>query len=93
MAKMDSDFRTRLQQHPENTVRLIVRIRGDMQQAVARLEDLNVTVRRTFTIIPAIAASCEAKTALALSQEPWVEAVEEDRQVFHQAQDITSANP
>jgi hypothetical protein len=92
MAKMDSDFRTRLQQHPEDTVRLIVRIRGDMQQAIARLEDLNVTVRRTFTIIPAIAASCKATTALALSQEPWVEAVEEDRQVFHQARDITSAN-
>ncbi len=92
MAKIESDFRTRLQQHPEDTVRLIVRISGDMQQATARLEELNVTVRRSFTIIPAISASCKAKTALALLHEPWIEAVEEDRQVFHQAQDITSAN-
>lgn len=92
MARMEANFRTRLQQHPEDTVRLIVRISGDMQRAVARLEELNITVRRSFTIIPAIAASCKATTALALLQEPWVEAVEEDRQVFHQAQDITSAN-
>lgn len=92
MARIESGFRTRLQEQPEDTVCLIVRVSGDMQQAIARLEELNVTVRRSFTIIPAISASCKGTAALALLAEPWVEAVEEDRQVFHQAQDTTSAN-
>jgi len=92
MVRIEASFRARLQQHPEDTVRLIVRVSGDMQQAIARLEDLDVTVQRSFKIIPAISASCKATTALALLQESWVEAVEEDRQVFHQAQDTTGAN-
>ncbi len=92
MVKIEAGFRARLQQRPDDTVRLIVRVSGDMQQAIARLEDLNFTVHRSFKIIPAISVSCKGTTALALLEEPWVEAVEEDRQVFHQAQDTTSAN-
>ncbi len=91
MARIDAGFQTRLQQCPEDAVRVIIHVSGDMQQAIARLEDMDVTVQRAFKIIPAISASCQAKTALALMQEPWVEAIEEDRQVSHQAQDITSA--
>ena len=87
MDKIEQAFQTKLQKRPEDIVRLIVRIEGDISQATVRLTELGVTVLRSFTLIKAVAVSCSAQTALALLQEPWVRAVEEDRQVFTQPQD------
>jgi len=84
--KIEQAFQTKLQKRPEDIVRLIVRIEGDISQATVRLTELGVTVLRSFTLIKAVAVSCSAQTALALLQEPWVRAVEEDRQVFTQPQ-------
>ena len=87
MDKIEQVLQTKLETRPEETVRLIVRIAGDMSQATVRLTELGVTVRRSFTLIKAVAVSCSASTALALLQEPWVQMIEEDRQVFVQSQD------
>lgn len=65
-------------------MRLIVRVAGDLAQAQTRLAELNVPVLRSLRLINAVAVSCPAETALALLQEPWVEAIEEDRRVFVQ---------
>ena len=62
-------------------MRLIVRVRGDPSAAKARFSELGVKVLRSFTLINAVAVSCTAKTALVLLKEPWVERVEEDRQL------------
>ncbi len=88
MDKIEQAFQTRLQKRPEDMVRLIVRVRGNMSQATARLTELGATVLRSFSLIKAVAVSCSAETALALLQEPWVQAIEEDRQVFVQRQDV-----
>jgi len=88
MDKIEQAFQTRLQRRPEDMVRLIVRVRGDMSPATARLTELGATVLRSFSLIKAVAVSCSAETALALLQEPWVQAIEEDRQVFVQRQDV-----
>jgi hypothetical protein len=85
MRKIEPALEARLRQRPEQTVRLIVRVAGDVPQVAARLKELEVTVLRSFTLIPALAISCSAATALGLLQEAWVQAIEEDRQVSAQA--------
>jgi len=87
MDKIEQVLQTQLEKCPEERVRLIVRITGDVSQAIVRLAELGVTVRRSFTLIKAVAVSCSGSTALALLQEPWVQTIEEDRQVFVQSQD------
>lgn len=84
MDKIESVFRSKLQEQPQQTVRLIVRVKGDLTPATARLAESGATVLRSFRLINAVAISCSAQTALALAEEPWVEAIEEDRQVFVQ---------
>ncbi len=81
MGKVESAFRIKLEEQPQRTVRLIVRIKGDLAPATARLAELNATVLRSFQLINAVAVSCSAQTALDLASEPWVQAIEEDRQV------------
>jgi holo-[acyl-carrier protein] synthase len=81
MDKIESGFRSKLQERPQRTVRLIVRVKGDLTLATARLAELDATVLRSFQLINAVAVSCSAQTALALTGEPWVQAIEEDRQV------------
>ena len=85
--KIRRALRAKLKKRQGETVRLIVRVSGDMSQATARLAELEVTVLRSFTLINAVAVSCSAAMALTLAQEPWVQVIEEDRQVFAQPQD------
>jgi hypothetical protein len=81
MDKIESGFRSKLQERPQRTVRLIVRVKGDLTLATARLAELDATVLRSFQLINAVAISCSAQTALALTKETWVQAIEEDRRV------------
>jgi len=81
MDKIESAFRRKLQEQPQRTVRLIVRVKGDLAPATARLAGLNATVLRSFQLINAVAISSSAQTALDLANEPWVQTIEEDRQV------------
>ncbi len=87
MDRIEPALQAKLQQRPQDTVRLIVRVAGDVTQAVARLKELEVEVLRSFTLIQAVAVLCSAATALTLLQEPWVQTVEEDQQVSAQARD------
>jgi hypothetical protein len=88
VGKIDQVLIGKWKDRPDETVRLIVRIAGDVSQATVRLSELGVAVLRSFTLIKAVAISCSAATALALVQEPWVEAIEEDRRVFVQSRDV-----
>ena len=81
MDKVDSAFRDRLEEQPQKAVRLIVRVKGDLAPATARLAELNATVLHSFKLINAVAISSSAQTALDLAKEPWVQTIEEDRQV------------
>jgi hypothetical protein len=85
LTKIDLDFENRLRKNLQDTVRVIVRIAAEAPEIEARLQELDATVLYRFSLLRAVAISCTAETALALLQEPWVEAVEEDRPVFAQA--------
>ena len=91
MDKMNRLWQRELEKNPEKAVRLIVRVNGDLAPARARLDELDASVLRSFRLINALAVSCSAQTALALLQEPWVQAIEEDRQVSVQQPTDTSA--
>jgi rRNA processing protein Krr1/Pno1 len=82
--KINPTFQARLQKRPGETVRLIVHVAGDMSLATTRLTELGATVLRSFTLIKAVSVACSTDTALALLQEPWVQALEEDRKVSTQ---------
>jgi holo-[acyl-carrier protein] synthase len=90
MDKIDNAFRSKLQERPHQTVRLIVRVKGDLTPAMARLAKLDVTVLRSFHLINAVAISCSAQTALDLTKEAWVQQIEKDRRVSVQKPDSSS---
>ena len=81
MTKIKPRLRTKLLTAPLDEVRLIVRVRGEMSAAAARLADLGITILRSFRLIDAVSVRCSGKQALALLQEPCVRLIEEDRQV------------
>ena len=87
MKKTDPAFRARLLQAPADTVRIIVRVKGETEPALGRLRQLECTVRYVYTLLPAVALSCSAGVAVVLLDEPWVETLEEDRLVSAQAGD------
>jgi len=79
--KIEPSLRAKLQTLLPGEVRLIIRVDGDVPRAATRLMEQGVTVLRSFHLIPALAIRCSAEQALALLEEPWVQAVEEDRRV------------
>lgn len=81
---MDPVLATKLQANREQEVRVIVHVRGDMVQASARLRDQGCEVMRSFQLIRAVAVRCTGAKALSLAKEPWVQKIEEDRQVSAQ---------
>ena len=84
MTKIDPGFEARLRQHPQEMVRVIIRITSESPSIEVRLQELGAKMLYRFSLLRAVVVSCTAEAALALSQEPWVEAIEEDRQVFSQ---------
>ncbi|HDN79765.1 MAG: hypothetical protein DRI61_05530 [Chloroflexi bacterium] len=62
-------------------VDLIVRIRAAPSEYISKLEQMGLRVRRQFTLLKAVAVRGKAQDALKLWDEPWVEAVEEDKTV------------
>jgi len=81
MEKIDSILQSRLETRPQQTVRLIVRVKGDLTVATARLAELGATVLHSFQLTNAVAVACSGQTALALLREPWVQTIEQDRQI------------
>ncbi|MFQ6015389.1 MAG: hypothetical protein ACE5NP_08105 [Anaerolineae bacterium] len=81
MARMEQALETQLKEDPEATVNLIVRLEHDVDAYVSSLEAKGLKVRRTFKLIKAVAIEGKAGACLQLASEPWVQAIEEDREV------------
>jgi hypothetical protein len=63
---------------------VILRVRGDVEDAVARLDQLGCTLLHRYHLLSAVAVSCPGRTALALLSEGWVERIEADQIVSAQ---------
>ncbi len=78
---MDEKLRERLERLGEEEVNLIVRFRGEPVSCSARLRQMGFEIKREYSLLRAFAVRGKASEALKLRDEPWVEAVEEDKPV------------
>lgn len=69
------------QQAPQDEVSLILRTKIDPSQAARSLAGTRVRVERTFKLIPALVVQGLPADLLELASQPWVESLEEDREV------------
>lgn len=81
MASIAPELVTKLKRDPQALVNLIVRLKDAPDAHVADLKARGLVVRRTFTLISAIAVQGPAATLLALANEAWVLSIEEDKTV------------
>lgn len=81
MAKISANLMDQLQQDPGSSVRLIIRTRGDPDQNVRRLEERGLRVARRLQLVRSLAVRGKASAGLAILDEDWVVAIEEDRPV------------
>lgn len=79
--KLEPELRKRLLQDPDATVRLIVGVAGDLEARSAEAGERGLIVQRQLRIVGALAVTATGRQALALSKEPWVHWIEEDREV------------
>ncbi len=78
---VEEHLREKLQELGEEEVKLIVRFRGEPEACATRLREMGFEVVREYSLLRAFAVRGKASEALKLRDEPWVEAVEEDRPV------------
>ena len=78
VASISQNLKARLEQNPNASVRLIVRLKDNPGSRVAAVQAHGLTVRHTYSLISALAVEGSASASLALAQEPWVVSVEED---------------
>jgi hypothetical protein len=81
MTTIDAAFRQELEAHPTNRVEVIVRTRGDPRQHLAQVMAAGLTVRHTYSLIHALAATGLGTSVLRLVDEPWVDRIERDAEV------------
>ncbi len=81
MATIPPALKAKVQNAPHATVDLIVRLADDPGKHVDELQSLGWTVRRTFSLTPSVAIQGPASACLALANQPWVTAIEEDKSV------------
>ncbi len=81
MPNIAPNLKSKLQTHPDAKVNLIIRTKDDPQSHFAEIQKNGLTVRRTFSLISAVAVEGTASASLALVDQPWVLSVEEDKPV------------
>ena len=79
MANISSDLKTRLQNNPKNVVNLIVRLTDDPNPHLSSIQAQGFTIRRTITLISAVAVQGPGSAALELAKQSWVVSIEEDK--------------
>ncbi|HIC88793.1 MAG TPA: hypothetical protein EYP04_05265 [Anaerolineae bacterium] len=87
--KLDPELRASLQQSPDATFALIVRVRGPADERRTAVERAGMHVRRVFRLVPGLAVQGTGKAVLALAEEPWVIRIEPDREV-HTMEETTA---
>lgn len=81
MATIDPTFKKRLESNPTQRVHIIVRIVGDPRDRIPHVMEYGLSVRHTYSLIKALAATGLSVAVLELADEPWVEKIEPDEEV------------
>lgn len=85
MANMRPELKAKLERDPKATVNLIVRLKDAPKHRLDDVRALGLTIRQTYTLIPALAIQGSAAASLALAQKTWVLSLEEDQPVHTMA--------
>jgi hypothetical protein len=78
MSKASETLARRLRDAPDTDFLLILRVSGEAGDAAAALRRESVEVRRTLSLIRAVAVRASGRQALRLLDEPWLVRMEED---------------
>jgi hypothetical protein len=79
--KASSNLVHTLREQMQAQVAVIVHVDGDPAQYVSALEQLGVSVVRTFRLTNTVAARGLARDVLALLDQPWITKVEPDQTI------------
>ncbi len=74
-------FEERLQSNPTQQVDVIVRTVDDPRKRVSQVAAHGLSVRHTYSLINALAATGSGASVLQLADESWVENIEPDEEV------------
>ncbi|MFQ5343713.1 MAG: hypothetical protein ACE5F6_19395 [Anaerolineae bacterium] len=80
-AKLDPAFEKRLRSDPTGRFDIIVRTAGDPRDRVAQAAVYGLSIRHTYRLINALAATGLGASVLQLADESWVENIEPDEEV------------
>lgn len=81
MANIQPELKSKLERNPKAVVNLIVRLKDAPNLRAADVRALGLTIRQTYTLIPAMAIQGSASASLTLAKKSWVLSVEEDKPV------------
>ncbi|MCS7286945.1 MAG: hypothetical protein RMK30_07975 [Anaerolineae bacterium] len=76
---MENQLKEKLECLGAEEISLIVHFKGEPSICSARLKEMGFEIKREFSLLKAFAVKGKASDALKLWDEPWVEAVEEDK--------------
>lgn len=85
MANIQPELKAKLERDPKAMVNLIVRLKDAPATRVKDVRALGLTIRQTYTLIPALAIQGSASASLTLAKKSWVLSVEEDKVVHTMA--------
>jgi hypothetical protein len=85
MGKVDSSLLNKIKSSPDSSVRVIVRVDGDLDEATRKLADKGARPSKTLKLINAVVVICRARDIAGLARQRFVKTVEEDRIVKSQA--------
>lgn len=78
---MENQLKEKLESLGAEEINLIVHFKGEPSICSARLREMGFEIKREFSLLKAFAVKGKASDALKLWDEPWVEAIEEDKPV------------
>ncbi|MFQ5593975.1 MAG: hypothetical protein ACE5HA_07470 [Anaerolineae bacterium] len=79
--KLDPAFEQRLRSDPTGRFDVIVRVAGDPRDRVVQAAAHGLSVRHTYSLINAFAATGLGTSVFQLADELWVERIEPDEEV------------
>ncbi|RME45158.1 MAG: hypothetical protein D6791_11410 [Chloroflexi bacterium] len=79
--KLDPALKKRLEAEPTQRLDVIVRTVDDPRTRAAQVIAHGLSIRHTYSLIKALAATGLGVSILQLADEPWVEKIEPDEEV------------
>ena len=81
-SKIEPGLADTVRSQPHRSFDLLVRVDRADDERQAQVEAASAIVRRRLTLVPTFAVTCTGSAALHLAEQPWVQRIEDDGQVY-----------